>query len=117
MKTHTEAGYKQIMDTVQTLTVSACVAREHHEKLDGSGYHKLPGKNIHPYSRIVSIADVFDALLSKRAYKEPWDVNNIVQYFTEHENHFDIIIVGYLVSILKEVLLLYKSDPKQNIAG
>lgn len=47
------------------------IAKSHHEKWDGSGYpDKLQADNIPIYGRIVSVADVMDALLSKRPYKE-----------------------------------------------
>lgn len=46
------------------------VVVNHHEKLDGSGYpHGLKGDEIHPYARIAAVADVFDALTTKRPYK------------------------------------------------
>ena len=102
VKKHADAGYLQIMETIKILNVSASVAKEHHEKLDGSGYHKIHGTNISPYARLISIADVFDALLSKRVYKESWDVTSVIQYLTVNENHFDRIIVNSLVCILQK---------------
>lgn len=45
----------------------------HHEKLDGSGYpHGLAGDAIPPAARIITVADIFDALTSRRPYKQPW---------------------------------------------
>ena len=108
VKTHADAGYTQIMEAVKILNVSASVAKEHHEKLDGSGYHKIPGNNISPYARLISIVDVFDALLSKRVYKESWDVTSVIQYLTVNENHFDRVIVNCLVSVIGQILVLYK---------
>lgn len=49
----------------------------HHEKLDGSGYpHGLRGDEIPPAARIVAVADMFDALTTRRSYKEPWTVDD-----------------------------------------
>ena len=113
IKTHTENGYHQIMDTISTLASAASVAKEHHERLDGSGYLKLSDDNINPYAKLISIADAFDALISRRVYKEPWDVKNAIQYLAENDNHFDRIIVGYLMSVISEVILIYKSGSVQ----
>lgn len=53
--------------------VGAEIADAHHEKFDGSGYpHGLAGEAIPLAARIVAVADVFDALTSKRPYKEAW---------------------------------------------
>lgn len=112
VKTHAEAGYLQILETIKILNISASVAKEHHEKLDGSGYHKIQGNNIHPYARLISIVDVFDALLSKRVYKESWDVTSVIQYLTVHDNHFDRIIVNCLVGVIEQILVLYKPNTK-----
>ena len=45
--------------------------RSHHEKIDGSGYpDNLVGEEIHPYARIASVIDIFDALTTRRSYKD-----------------------------------------------
>jgi HD-GYP domain-containing protein (c-di-GMP phosphodiesterase class II) len=111
VKKHTENGYRRIMEIIRLLTIAADVAREHHERLDGSGYLHLTGGNISRYAKLISVADVFDALISRRSYKEPWDVQSILQYLTNHENHFDHTIVGYLISAINEVLSTYKAIP------
>jgi len=116
VKAHAAAGYSQIMEAVKVLNISASVAKEHHEKLDGSGYHKMQGHNISPYARLISIVDVFDALLSKRVYKESWDVTSVIQYLTVHDNHFDRIIVNCLVSVIGQILILYSPNAMVNCA-
>jgi putative nucleotidyltransferase with HDIG domain len=107
MKSHAEAGYSLIMEAVELLIVAAAVAKEHHERLDGSGYLRMPGRELSPYARIISIADVFDALISRRSYKEPWDIDDVIKYLTDHAEHFDEDIVRCLVSEINSVLLLY----------
>gem|GEM_PF-1199053 len=120
VKKHTESGYQQIMDVIKTLTIAASVVKEHHERLDGSGYMSLSNGNISPYSRLIAVADVFDALISKRVYKESWNINSVIQYLTAHDNYFDHIIVICLVSVINELISLYKtysdsvSPPQQN---
>ena len=109
VKTHTDAGYKQITDAIQTLTIAALIARDHHERQDGFGYYQMSGKEIHPYAKLVAVADVFDALYSRRAYKEPWSVERIRDHFIEQTGkQFDGQMVELLFSILDEVLSLYQ---------
>ena len=51
---------------------AAQMALQHHERWDGRGYNKIKGEDIDFYSRYVAVADVFDALASKRSYKRAW---------------------------------------------
>ena len=110
IKTHTEAGHSLIMDAVGLLQVSAAVAKEHHERLDGSGYLQIPGRELNPYTKLISVADVFDALISRRAYKQPWKITDVVKYLTDHAHYFDPEIVRCLVSEIDNVLLVYNKQ-------
>jgi putative nucleotidyltransferase with HDIG domain len=72
MKRHTNFGYEILKNTKYCEDVYSMVAIEHHEREDGSGYpYKLKGNQIHPFSKIVAIADVFHAMTSKRIYRNP----------------------------------------------
>jgi len=63
-------GFNVLMETKQISEESKLVVLQHHERFNGSGYpKKLRGEEIHIYGRICSVADVFDALVSKRPYK------------------------------------------------
>ena len=91
------------------MSAATIVASQHHEQVDGTGYHHLSGENIHPYARLVACADVMDALYSRRSYKEPWDIAKIREYFTAHSGkQFDPEMVRILFSVLADVLALYK---------
>ena len=74
MKTHPVAGEQLFSSQFSSLDeMSATIALEHHERWDGKGYPRgLSGSSISIEGRIVALADVFDALSSKRAYKEAW---------------------------------------------
>ncbi len=78
MKQHSEAGYNILSKSDTPLfRMAAEIARYHHEKWDGSGYpFGLSGEAIPESARIVAIADAYDALTMKRAYKEPWSIED-----------------------------------------
>ncbi|MBM7570973.1 HD-GYP domain-containing protein [Aquibacillus albus] len=72
IKTHTEEGFNFLRKRSGNLPllVAHC-AYQHHERLDGSGYPRgLTEKDIHPYGKILGIADVFDAVTSHRVYRD-----------------------------------------------
>ena len=92
MKEHSMIGYNILKDSNrEILKAAAIVAKEHHEKWNGSGYpHRLKGEEIHIYGRITAIADVFDALGSDRCYKKAWEDEKIFELFkNERAKHFD----------------------------
>lgn len=97
MKKHSEKGAEivsQIMHSVadkQFVDIARNVAHYHHEKWDGSGYpKKLTGENIPLEARIMALADVFDALVSKRCYKEKMNYDTAFNIIEESlGSHFD----------------------------
>lgn len=61
------------------------IIRHHHERFDGSGLpDALKGQAIPLEARIVTLADVFDALMSKRAYKQAWTLSEVMEYIEVH---------------------------------
>jgi putative two-component system response regulator len=101
MEKHTIFGSEAIRRTEtihgrnELLRVAAEIAEYHHEKWDGSGYpHGRKGKAIPICARLMTIADVYDALISKRPYKEALEHDMAVKTILEgdgytHPNHFD----------------------------
>ncbi len=90
IQTHPEIG-AAILDnpTSEIMKAGRDISLYHHEKWDGTGYPKgLKGEEIPIFARIVSIVDVFDALMSKRCYKEPFDENKSKNIILEGKGTF-----------------------------
>ena len=100
------------------LQTARVVALTHHEKFDGTGYpYGIKGFNIPLAGRIVAIADVFDALTSKRPYKEPWSVERAVAYLiSEKGKHFDPELVDAFLECMEEITTImaqFKDAPQK----
>nr|WP_320051286.1 HD domain-containing phosphohydrolase [uncultured Desulfuromonas sp.] len=96
IKTHTVYGYDILRHSTRKLLRSAAViAHQHHEHWDGSGYPQgLKGEEIDLRGRIVIIADVFDALLQKRVYKQAWSYTEVQKYMMERRGtEFDPLLL------------------------
>lgn len=92
MRRHPIIGYELLSDSPSRyLQVGAVIALGHHEKYDGTGYpYGLAGENIPLSARIVAVADVFDALTSKRPYKDAISFDEARQHIlSESGKHFD----------------------------
>ena len=73
-KEHVDYEHKLLENSSgEVMRLAANIAWEHHERYDGKGYqNELSGEKINIYARAVAVADVFDALVSKRCYKKSW---------------------------------------------
>jgi response regulator RpfG family c-di-GMP phosphodiesterase len=104
MKTHSSIGYDILKYSSRPLLkAAAIIAREHHEKWDGSGYpNALNGSDIHIYGRITALADVFDALSCERVYKKAWPMEQIIDLVSqERGRHFDPDLVDMFMANLE----------------
>lgn len=102
MKTHAQLGAQAIelaendvAQSLEFLTLAKEIAHHHHEKYDGSGYpDKLIGDQIPLSARIMAIADVFDALINKRVYKQAFAHEQAFDIITQESGkHFDPVLV------------------------
>jgi response regulator RpfG family c-di-GMP phosphodiesterase len=114
MQNHTRIGYAMLEHSKRDiLKAAAIIALQHHEKWDGSGYpHALQGESIHVYARIVALADVFDAILSPRVYKEPWELQRVAEWITEQRGrHFDPAVVDVFVGHVEDFAAIHDRYP------
>jgi putative two-component system response regulator len=112
MKQHTTKGAAILSGSDSALLKMAeRVAISHHEKWDGSGYPAgLKGEAIPLAGRITAIADVFDALTSRRPYKEPFAVDTALTILRENRSvHFDPAVVDAFFAIEDEILDIRKT--------
>ena len=88
------------------LRTASTIALTHHEKWDGSGYpNGLAGAAIPLEARIIAIADVFDALTTRRPYKEPWTPEAAMAHIAEQSGkHFDPELTPLFASLLPQLL-------------
>ncbi len=119
MKSHAELGEKEIDKIVSSGarvdSIVARVAGEHHERFGGKGYprgrkgrfeeDKVNG--IHLYSRIVTVADVYSALLMKRVYKPAYEAQDAVKIMAgvAKDEYDPVVFKGFLVSVVKSLNL------------
>ena len=102
MKTHAQIGYEMLKySNRDILKASSIVALTHHEKWDGTGYpRQLKGDDIPLEARMMALADVYDALISKRVYKEAISFEESEQIIINGSGtHFDPILVGAFIEI------------------
>ena len=116
MKTHTTLGYRELQQLISGgAPIDEFVARvalEHHEKWDGTGYpHRRcgplevdPKNGIHIYSRIVTVADIYSALLMKRVYKPAFEPQDAIKIMAAESKGFDpSVFVPFLKCVVRSL--------------
>ncbi|HRX58580.1 MAG TPA: diguanylate cyclase [Eubacteriales bacterium] len=103
IKRHPETGY-QILRSVDDLAVHAEVVLCHHERWDGGGYPQgLKGEEIPFYSRIIAIADAFEAMTAKRVYRDAMSFEAAIEELEKNAgSQFDPHITEIFVRLLRE---------------
>ena len=118
IKTHVTRG-EELLHNINgdLIDLAKKITLQHHEKWDGTGYLNIKGEDIDQISRIVTVADVFDALVSKRSYKDSWPIEKAYDLIvSESGKQFDPIIVDAFVQNFSYIQTVYDSfrDEKLN---
>lgn len=111
MKTHPQMGYMMLKDVSSPLLKAGReVSLTHHERYNGKGYpNQLAGNEIPLIGRIVALADVFDAVSSKRPYKEAWPLErSLALIIDERGKHFDPDVVDAFLVHTSKIEKIYK---------
>lgn len=112
MKQHTIKGYEMLKGSnSEVINLAEQIALTHHERWDGTGYpNGLRGEDIPLCGRITALIDVFDALLTKRPYKEPWALDDVLKYISAAGGgQFDPNIVAVFMAHLQNFIAIKNS--------
>lgn len=95
LKNHTVYGFSALQKNTAISATAQSIALQHHEKFDGTGYPKgLLGADIHQFARIISVADVYDSLLSDRPYRKRFQPHQAYEYImTAGGFDFDLDVI------------------------
>lgn len=99
LKTHTTLGYEALKKCSNMTELSRIVSLYHHERMDGTGYPTgTAAGELHEFTRIAALADVYDALTTNRIYRRKWSANQAVNYLIENaESKFDLKLVSVFI--------------------
>ncbi|WP_326830376.1 HD-GYP domain-containing protein [Xylophilus rhododendri] len=101
MKRHADKGWALLKKGGAVSDAVQKVALHHHERWDGSGYpQRLAGEQISLFARMGAICDVYDAITSKRPYKNPWDPAHAVRQMARWKGHFDPTLFQHFIRSL-----------------
>ncbi len=127
MRTHTVYGANVLREAEQNIARSGrtlfkagiSIAAYHHERWDGAGYPRgLAGTKIPLEARIVAVADVLDALTTRRPYKEPFELERSFSMILEEAGkHFDPAVIGVFLANLDKFRALhaqFKTEMPEN---
>ncbi|NIO16522.1 MAG: response regulator [Deltaproteobacteria bacterium] len=116
IQSHTTIGAKMLSQaTYPGIDLAASIALNHHERWDGSGYpRKLKGEKIPSGSRIVMLADQYDALRSRRPYKEPFDHDTAFKMIVEGNSrsipeHFDPDVLTAFEKVSRDFEIIFET--------
>ena len=110
IKKHVDYGYKLLENSPgEIMRLAANIAWQHHERYDGNGYqNELAGENINIFARAVAVADVFDALVSKRCYKDTFSYDKAFSIIQESlGSHFDPKLGKIFIDSREKFEMLY----------
>ena len=118
MNNHTVEGARLILEQDGHLDLAAVVAYEHHIRIDGGGYPTLAyPRHCHQCSNLVHVCDVFDALRTRRPYRDAWEHGRVIDYIEEGAgSEFEAELARAFVEMMEKwggrVAELYSEDDK-----
>ncbi|MCP4131380.1 MAG: response regulator [bacterium] len=124
MKTHTTIGYDSLKSSTKELeadsflSMAAAITLYHHERWDGLGYPEgLKGEEIPLVARIIAIADVYDALTTKRPYKEAYSHERAIEVMKKEASRFDPVLFEIFCSHAGEFDKVRKKYEDKELKG
>ncbi len=119
VKQHPQKGHDFLAKYTELSITSRNIALNHHERIDGCGYpNGLKGDEIHKFSKIAAIGDVFDALVSDRPYRRGVPIHEAREYVLGGSSHFDIAYIELFAKLINPYprgTMVYLSDGKEGI--
>jgi len=104
MNEHPAAGARLLLDTEEELDLAVVVAYEHHIMINGGGYPALAyPRACHHASRLVHVCDVYDALRTRRPYRDAWEFEKVLAYLNERAGlEFDVELVATFTRMMRQ---------------
>jgi len=104
MNGHPAAGARLLLDTEEDLDLAIVVAYEHHIMINGGGYPALAyPRGCHHASRLVHVCDVYDALRTRRPYRDAWEFEKVLAYLGERAGlEFDADLVAAFIRMMRQ---------------
>jgi putative nucleotidyltransferase with HDIG domain len=101
VKAHPRLGYELLLESGQATPEVLDTCLHHHEKFDGTGYPDgLADKDISLFAKMGAVCDVYDAVTSRRAYKDGWDPGDALRQMSKWSGHFDPSVFRAFVQAL-----------------
>ena len=113
MKNHVLYGEALLKDCPgEIMRIAATLAKEHHERWDGSGYLGMKGEEIAYISRLIAVCDVFDALTTTRSYKKGWSVDEAYAEIVQGSGkHFDPEVIKLFIANFDKFREIHEQSP------
>lgn len=104
MNEHPAAGARLLLDQEEDVDLAVVVAYEHHIMINGGGYPAVHYKrDCHPASKLVHVCDVFDALRTRRPYRDAWPLEKTLTYLDERKGlEFDLELTSAFTRMMRE---------------
>jgi putative nucleotidyltransferase with HDIG domain len=104
MQRHPDDGARLLLDCDRNLELAAAVAYEHHIMIDGGGYPALHFRRAcHPASILVHVCDVYDALRTRRPYRDAWESERVLSYLDQRAGiEFDPDVARAFIAMMRE---------------